>query len=184
MDIRLRALEQTDLEQLRDWRNSSWLRSFVREYRLLNMIDQRDWFDHITRSREVEMFGIEAKFMAKDAAHQIMHKVPKWKLVGVCGLTNINWVNRTAEVSLYIALARQDGGIATQVLGILRQKAFEEFNLHRLWTETYSLNVAQIARLERNGYVREGTMREHVFKMGKYHDSIIHGMVNDGRSYS
>jgi len=170
MDIRLRALEQTDLEQLRDWRNSDWLRPFVREYRLLNMINQRDWLDHISRSREVEMFGIEAFFIANDTVRQ-------WNLIGVCGLTNINWANRTAEISLYIKPSHQGEGIGAQVLEALRQKAFGEFNLHRLWAEIYSNNQASIRLFEKCGYAKEGVQREHVFKQGEYHDSLIYGLI-------
>lgn len=163
MDVQLRAIEESDLSRIRDWRNDECLRSGFREYRLLNMVNQRDWLDHISRSREVEMFGID--FFGG--------------LVGVCGLCNINWVNRTAEISLFIAPAHQDKGYALQVLGLLRQKAFKELNLHRLWAETYSFHPAQIARLEKSGYVHEGILREHVFKRGRYHDSIIQGLVND-----
>jgi RimJ/RimL family protein N-acetyltransferase len=159
--VELRALEEQDLPQLRDWRNADWLRPFVREYRLLNMANQHDWLDHISRSREVEMFGID--FFGG--------------LVGVCGLCNVNWVNKTAEVSLYIVPAHQGKGFAIQVLELLRQKAFMEFNLHRLWAEIFEFNAASIALFERGGYALEGRMRKHVFKQGEYHDSLIYGLI-------
>jgi len=179
MDIRLRAIEEADLPQLLRWRNDDQPRHTFREYRLLNMINQRDWLDHISRSREVEMFGIELAFEGgvSTVGHSITVTVGGWQLIGICGLCNINWVNRTAEVSLYIA--RQYQGVVPPALGLLRQKAFGEFNLHRLWTETYDFRVGRIAILEHCGYAREGAMREHVFKHGKYRDSIIHGMVNN-----
>lgn len=159
--VGLRALEEQDLSRLRDWRNANWLRPFVREYRLLNMVHQRDWFDRVSRSHEVEMFGVD--FFGG--------------LIGVCGLCNINWVNKTAEVSLYIAPAHQSKGYATQVLGLLRQKAFEELNLHRLWAEIFSSNHVSVQLFEKCGYVLEGRMTEHVFKAGQYHDSLIYGLV-------
>ena len=163
MDIRLGVLEAIDLPQIQRWRNDDRLRHGFREYRLLSLIDQRDWFDHISRSREVEMFGV---FLGPE-------------LIGVCGLCNINWVNRTAEISFYVVPPQPGMGLQAQTLELLRQKAFGEFNLHRLGAETYSFRSAQIAQLEKAGYVQEGVMRKHVFKLGEYHDSIIHGMVND-----
>ena len=161
MSIRLVPLEQERLAQLRDWRNNDQIRHNFREYRLLNMINQHDWLDYVSRSREVEMFGVD--FFGG--------------LIGVCGLCNINWVNKTAEISLYIAPAYQGKGHATQALDLLRQKAFEEFNLHRLWAEIFSFNIASITLFEKCGYVLEGRMVEHVFKAGKYNDSLIYGLV-------
>lgn len=168
--MRLRAIEESDLPQLRDWRNSDWLRPFVREHRLLNMVNQRDWLDHISGSREVEMFGIEAMFIANDVVRQ-------WHLIGACGLCYIDWVNRTAEVSIYVAPGHQRQGIAQMALGLLRQKAFGEFNLHRLWAEIYSNNPASVGLFEKSGYSLEGRMHAHVFKQGRYYDSLIYGLL-------
>lgn len=157
MTIRLRALEEWDLPQLRDWRNDDALRSACREYRLLNMVNQRDWFDYISRSHKVEMFGIEV-----DEA-----------LAGVCGLCNIDWVNRSAEVSLYA----QDPDATHRALELLKEKAFDEFNLHRLWVEIYEFHTTKIALLEENGYTLEGKLRAAVFKKGRYYDSLIYGLL-------
>lgn len=157
MTIKLRVLEEDDLLQLRDWRNDDRLRCSCREYRLLNMINQRDWFDYISRSPKVEMFGIE---------HE-------GTLVGVCGLCNIDWVNRNAEVSIYT----QEADVAAEALDLLEGKAFEEFNLHRLWVEVYSSHAEKIALLEEGGYTLEGKMRQHVFKQGRYYGSLIYGLL-------
>jgi len=43
--VKLRSLELNDLPKLRDWRNSKFVRKATREYRLLNMINQKKWFD-------------------------------------------------------------------------------------------------------------------------------------------
>jgi len=40
--IKLRSLEIEDLQKLRDWRNSKSVREATREYRLLNMINQKN----------------------------------------------------------------------------------------------------------------------------------------------
>ena len=43
--IGLRALEQEDLSLLRDWRNREHYRMYFREYRELNLDNQRQWFE-------------------------------------------------------------------------------------------------------------------------------------------
>ena len=45
--VNLRALEKEDLELLKKWRNDKRTRTHTREYRLLNMINQREWFETI-----------------------------------------------------------------------------------------------------------------------------------------
>lgn len=156
MAVHLRAIEERALPLLRDWRNSEELRHTFREHRLLNMLNQQDWLARVSRDPSVEMFGIYQIDM----------------LVGVCGLCNINWVNRTAEVSILVKEKH-----ARLVMKELHQKAFEEYNLHRLWAEVYEFDLAKIALLEKHGYAQEGRLREHVFKLGKYHDSLIYGLL-------
>ena len=58
--VSLRALEKEDLEILKEWRNSKHVRKSTREYKLLNMINQKNWFESIHQlnpPREI-MFGI------------------------------------------------------------------------------------------------------------------------------
>ena len=88
--VNLRALEKEDLENLRTWRNLEHVRKSTREYRLLNMINQKDWFESIHKNNPPKdiMFGIINK---------------KNKLVGVTGLTYIDWKNRTSEISIYLS---------------------------------------------------------------------------------
>lgn len=167
LEIRLRALEREDLPQLRDWRNQDSMRLYFREYRLLNMVNQCDWFESMSRDRNTEMFGIETR-------------TADWELIGVCGLCYINWVDRHAEVSIYIGspdYRRQ--GCATETLEQLKQRAFLEFGLHRLWAEIYVYNVASVCLFEKCGFVREGIRKEHHFHDGKFHDCLLYGLVRN-----
>jgi RimJ/RimL family protein N-acetyltransferase len=106
-------------------------------------------------------------------------QMPDTDLAGVCGLTHISWVNQSAEVSIYVCPESRGQGIAEQTMDLLKVKAFGEFNLHRLWAEIFSNNPTSIALFEKTGYVREGTLRDHTFKSGKYWDSYIYGLVDD-----
>lgn len=163
MQVNLRQIEQEDLKQLRDWRNLDELRQFFREYRLLNMVDQQKWFDYITTCSDVEMFGV----------------VVNDSLIGICGLTHISWVNRTSEVSILLAPECQRQGTGAQVLELLAHKAFNEFNLHRLWAEIYAFNTVSVRLFETAGYKREGVLHNHIFKNGTHHDSLIYGLLRD-----
>lgn len=173
MKIRLRQLEYEDLESLRDWRNSDEIRGGTREYRLLNLVNQKDWFERVSRDKENEMFGIEVYKKSQ-------HHFGIWELIGVCGLCYINWISRNAEISIYIGNENyRHRGIEVQALGLLKDKAFSEYNLQRLWAEVYAFNEYNIQLLEQSGFVYEGRLRRHVFKLGRYHDSLIYALLCD-----
>lgn len=160
--VKLAQLERAYLLKMRDWRNDDELRSRTREYSLLNMVNQEDWFEKVSRDRNNEMFAIHYKT----------------GFIGICGLCYIDWVSRKAEVSIYIGDKHyQHKGI--QALQLLKNKAFDEYNLRRLWAEVYAFNEYNIQLFEEGGFVYEGRLRHHVFKLGKYHDSLMYGLLRE-----
>lgn len=169
MKVRLREIEVYDLEQLKNWRNSPVIRRRTREYRLLNMEDQRKWFKRVSEDRNTAMFGIE---VSTDRF---------WILVGVCGLCSIDWIGRKAEVSIYIGNEDyRHRGVGTKVLMLLENKAFDEYNLRKLYAEVYSNNYIGEELFEKCGYVKEGILQEHVFKDGCYLDSTMYALSREG----
>ena len=123
--ISLRSLEFEDLSKLRDWRNMEHVKKSTREYRLLNMINQKKWFEsiHNTSSNTI-MFGI----------------INNKKLIGVTGLTYIDWKNRNSEISIYFSTKNwQTKPEANEVINLIMEYGFEELNLNRLYVEIFSL---------------------------------------------
>lgn len=160
--IHLRVLEREDLKQLRDWRNDPEIFSRVREYRYLNMENQEAWFNSLRDDRQTIMFGIETDS----------------RIIGVCGLTNIDWIGRKAEVSIYVGNKEFRGkGLGKEILDLLAQYAFEECNLNRLWAEIFHGNESGKMTFEKSGYQLEGVLKYHNFKGGKYIDSWIYGLL-------
>lgn len=129
------------------------------------MDDQESWYKSLDRT--TQMFSIwDEDIMSSGAA-----------MVGVCGLTHIDWKDRHAEVSIYVALEHRGRGIAGKALTELCRWGFEEFNLHRLWAEIYSWNDASIRLFENAGFVREGVLRQHVWQGYEMADSYIYGLL-------
>ena len=161
--IEFRQINREDLPQLRDWRNQERIRKNCREYKLLTMANQEEWYKRISLEKKDDMFIITD------------NKEP----VGVCGLTHTNWKDRHTEFSYYSGLTNpfKNGKIAIAVYNFLKKKAFEEFNLNRLWGEIYSENTSAIKLAEKNGLKQEGIMRQTYFWGGRYWDSIIVGIL-------
>jgi len=163
--IRLRPLEREDLKQLRDWRNDPDIFSRVREYRYLNMENQEYWFNFLIKDHLTIMFGVEsAGFL----------------LIGVCGLINIDWIGRKAEVSIYIGdKSYRQKGLGIEILNALAKYAFGECNLNRLWAEVYGSNQAGRRLFIKAGYEEEGVLLSHAYKNGRYQNSHIYRMLRD-----
>lgn len=161
--VNLRALEREDLEKLRDWRNSPCVRAYTREYRLLNMENQHQWFESLVNDRNNIMFGIAIK---------------DGSLIGVCGLTHIDWKNRNAEVSIYLGEQKwQTKGYASDSLNTLIHYAFLELGLHRIYAVIFGYNNDSIKFFEKNGFKFDGRHREARYWNGEYHDELVYGLL-------
>jgi RimJ/RimL family protein N-acetyltransferase len=167
--VTLRALERGDLPQLLEWRNSPELRRFFRQRHELTMDDQLAWYErvssHQSGPRDTAMLAIERRGTQE--------------LVGTCGLCYIDWVSRTAELSIYVGagLAYVDGVLAPDACRVLKGHAFDDLGIRRLWTEVYSFDTAKAQLLGELGFTLEGTLRRHRYQDGAYHDSLLFGLL-------
>jgi RimJ/RimL family protein N-acetyltransferase len=171
--VGLRAIGRADLPQLLEWRNAPQLRRFFRERHELGMDDQLAWLEALGaqrgRPRDTLMFAIES--------------LADGELLGVCGLCRIDWISATAELSLYVGkgLVYVEDRLAPAAARTLIAHAFDELNLNRLWVEVFAFDEAKTALVEDLGFELEGTLREHRFHAGAYHDSLMYGLLSDER---
>jgi len=164
--VGLRAIEQSDLSQLLSWRNNPKLRRFFREYRELNHTQQLDWFTQtVNNDISTKMFSII--------------DLNSNKLLGACGLCYIDWINRTADFSLYIGDKDVyiDSKYAPDAAKILINYGFGELSLNRLWSEIYSFDLKKRDSLIAVGFKHEGTFRQTHWSEGNWCDSIYYAIL-------
>jgi len=164
MKISFRQVERGDLKLLRDWANQDRVKKHSHRHELLTMEDQKNWFKKIRGAKDYAMFMV----------------LNNNKPVGLCGLTYINWRDRSAIISYYLGKNMSpvlDVAAGLEVYEFLKKKAFKEFNLNRLWGEAFSFNQGGIRLALQSGFKKEGLKRQSVFWDGKYWDSIIVGML-------
>jgi len=165
-NVSLRALEEHDLETLLNWRNKKHVRKTTREYKLLNMKNQKKWFDSIHNKNPPQdiMFGIVDK---------------KQKLIGFTGLTHIDWKNRHSEISILLANEGwQKTTLGRESLKLITDYGFQELNLHRLWVEIFAIANDNIHLYEKMNFTKEGTLRDKVWRDGKWWDSFIYSKLS------
>jgi len=164
-NVRLRQIEEDDLEQFRDWRNSYSDRQHFREYKPLNLADQKKWFESLSSSNHV-MFSIESKERV---------------LMGCCGLMYIDWKNGQAELSIYIGEEKNKGKYESEVISLLANYGFKELRLHRIFSTIFSYNKEGIKLIKSLGFTLDGRHREARFWDGKYHDELIYSILDHER---
>jgi RimJ/RimL family protein N-acetyltransferase len=173
-----------DFLKLMEWRNNQ--RDILRTQRLLTPDDQKAYYrklldQDIKRfSNNAHMWGI-VTWEGDDYANR--------EFIGYCGLTNMVWGEGfvvVAETSFIVDTGitfddAQYEEVFTFFLTEVKRLFFNNsyWRGQRLHSETYDLPHRQhhISILEANGFKREGVMRNHMYRNGKLHDSIIHGMT-------
>ncbi|MAP95413.1 MAG: GNAT family N-acetyltransferase [Ponticaulis sp.] len=162
----LRAIEESDLPQLLAWRNDPRLRRFFREYRELNMTQQKAWFDaKVQADPSTRMFAII--------------DLETNELMGAAGLCYIDWVNRNADFSIYLGIDDLyiDEDYAPDAARVMLRYGFEELNLHKVWAEIYSIDEPKQQLFYELGFTREGVHRETHWTEGKWVDSLFYGLL-------
>lgn len=163
--VKLCQIEESDLPKFRDWRNSSFVRNYVREYRPLNMQNQKQWFESLTNDKSNIIFAIK--------------ELKSNKTIGACKLTYIDWKEGHGEVGIYIGDGEWQGkGCAGEALELLMMYGFLELRLHRVCAIIYSYNILSIKLFERHGFRYEGLQREARFWNGKFYDEMIYGILD------
>jgi len=163
--VMFRAIERDDLPQLRDWRNDPEIRTRTREFRLLSMENQERWYKALHDDRNTVMFAVVNKAR---------------KLIGVVGLTYIDWKNRRAEVSIYIGdRSAQGKGYGFDTLRTIVRYGFEHVNLHKLYAEIFAFNEPSVRLFEKAGFRKDGVKREDQFVDGKYWDTYVYSILEN-----
>lgn len=167
----LRAVEREDLPQLLAWRNRPELRRYFREYRELGRDQQNAWYENVVlKDPATRMFSIIERASGR--------------LLGACGLCYINWVDRSADFSIYLGADDLyiDARLAPDAARMLIRYGFDELGLHRLWSEIYAFDSAKEGLFGTLGFQHEARFRQNHWTEGGWHDSLIFGLLSSDLS--
>lgn len=162
--VRLGGLRGEDSSKLLQWRNSPSIYRWTRQSDVLTETRHNDWFYGEKERDDIKMYGV--------------YHGAENKLVGVCGLTSIDTVARSAEFSLYIAPENQGAGLGKKALSTLLSHAFKTLNLHSVWGESLEGNPAMHI-FRKLGFSEDGVQRDCYYKDGKYLNAHIFTILGD-----
>ncbi|MGI6718672.1 MAG: GNAT family N-acetyltransferase [Bacteroidales bacterium] len=164
-DIILRAIEETDLVMLYEMINDQSIQNMVGgNSRPISMYQQKNWFASIqNRTNELRLI-IDTK---NDGP------------IGVVMLTDINYINGTAEthIKLNSKKSSRGKGYGYKAYMTLFEYAFNNMNLNCIFCQILDYNIPSINLHLKCGFVKEGRLRQRVYKNGKYNDMLIFSLL-------
>lgn len=98
-------------------------------------------------------------------------------VIGGCSLKNISMLNSSAEFDIFLSKSVSGKGYGKSALKKLLDHGFNKLKLHRIYAFYLEANKKAFSLYEQMGFKKEGLLRENVYKNGKYHNSIVIGLL-------
>ncbi|MZP29437.1 GNAT family N-acetyltransferase [Heliobacterium undosum] len=202
--VRLRPVEEGDLERIRRWRNSPEVYYPMYNWDPITPEMQAQWYRNRVCDRERNRFFVierlvpvsaevedivnsvdnRADEQGQPSSKQFLSGVPLscgesgFRPVGLISLTNMEGRHRRGDLGFYIAEERERApGVALEAEYLLLRYGFDDLGLHKVWAEVLEGNEP-VARMHRNyGFHVEGTLREHVWHDGRYKNVFCLGLL-------
>lgn len=165
--VMLRALEREDMEKLREIINDPEVERLVGGWSFpISSYEQEAWYERVIKDRSNLRWAIETK---EDG------------FIGMTGLWEIDWKNRTAFTGIKIGNKNYQGkGYGYDSVMTVMKYAFEELQLERLDGDIIEYNEgSKKLYVDKCGWKQEGIRRRHVFKNNRYYDRIIVGILKE-----
>ena len=161
--VRLRAAEREDVKKFCVWVNDPDVTRYLSLYLPMSSVDEGNWFEAMTKRDQAEKTLV---IEVRDGNG--------WKMIGNCGVFDIDAVNRLGEIGIMLGEKDEwNKGYGTETMVLLLRHCFDTLNLNRVFLRVYAENVRAKRAYDKAGFVDEGRLREGVYKYGKYDDVIV-----------
>jgi RimJ/RimL family protein N-acetyltransferase len=167
--VQLEPVKREYIESYLKWLNDPEIIQYLSIFIPLTRMMEEDWIDNLKNRKDTLVFAIITS-----------EENDKKKLIGNCGLHDIDWKNRHCAVGIMIGEKEYHGkGYGTEAMELLIKYGFEEVNLNRIQLHVYDFNIRAIKSYTKIGFVEEGRMRQAMFKKGEYHDMVLMSILHE-----
>ena len=129
----------------------------------------------ISLSREREIL----ERLAKDHNYAIV-ETEHDRLIGNCGLLDIDNLNGTCEIGIFIGDKEYWGrGYGPEAMTLLLGYAFDYLNMRNIWLRVYDFNERGIAAYRKLGFREVGRRRNALRRGGVEYDVIFMDILDD-----
>lgn len=93
--------------------------------------------------------------------------------IGNAGLYTINWLYRSAEYRILIGeKSYWSKGYGAEAAKLIIDYGFDKLNLNKVWLGVNAENKGAVKSYKNVGFKDEGTLREEIYRNGKYYDAL------------
>lgn len=165
LSISILQVEQVTQSYVDWYSNEEVVRYSDNQYREFSFDGQCSYVQSCLQNEDVNLYGIF------DNSYHIGNII-------ISGLSSYH---RKAELTYVIGETNYWGkGVASFAITNMIQIAKEEFGLNKLYAGIASANIGSGKVLEKNGFIIEGTRKQHLFYGGLFFDQIDYGLVLRG----
>lgn len=166
--VMLSPITMADAPALFAWINDRDLVLFNAPFHPTHEASHLEWVRGLAKRKDLAAFAIRAQ--------------PGRRLIGVCQLTGINPVSRSADLQIRIGEAASRGkGLGRQAVEALVAFGFNDLNLHRIALHVFATNTRAIKTYEAVGFQHEGTLRDAAFIDGRFVDVCVMAVLEGKR---
>ena len=152
-------------------------------------------FEHFTKEDIIKELGLTtddeytlklAKYTAGYTSYkrslvyfQVVDKQTN-ETIGACGFHNWMMEHNRSEMGYHLNSDHyKRRGIMTEVLKVVIPYGFNNMGLNRIEACTSPNNLASINLLKKCGFAQEGYLRQHHFREGVLHDSLLFSLLKE-----
>lgn len=156
---RIRRMTSADLEQVLSWRNHPAVRKYMYTQHEITLAEHVSWFERASQDARKQLLIFELSGQP-------------------LGFVNFNCMSSmaVADWGFYIAPEAPSG--TGRLLGqAALAYAFEAMALHKVCGQALAFNERSIGFHLRQGFQKEGVLRDQHFDGRKYHDVVCFGLL-------
>ena len=169
-DFSIVPIRHKDMVKIMNWRNTQIIH--LRQKIELTIEKQEEYYEKVIKNlfKDEQPNQLLFSFLEKDIC------------IGYGGLVHMNWEDKRAEMSFLVNPVIASNIEAYEIsfssfIKLIKKVCFEEIKFNKLYTETYSNRLKHIKILEKNEFVIEGILREHIIQKSKFQNSILHSIL-------
>lgn len=159
--VKLDCLTERDVQKVRIWRNI--VLETLRTPYFLTQSMQENFYKNVVcnPSSNCRFFAVRGQYDVD--------------LIGMIGLTNIQWENRNAEISIIIDPEKRKKGFGSIAIDLLFDVGFYNLNLHMIYGEAYKTNHHNISFWE--GIIKKYDGYSTILPERKYYDGRYYNSI-------
>jgi RimJ/RimL family protein N-acetyltransferase len=158
-------IRMEDRYRIMQWRNEQIYH--LRQIEPITKIGQDIYFESVV-----------ANLFNEEQPNQILFSYLKNDdCIGYGGLVHINWTDGNAEISFIMDTHLEEDFFEyhwATYLGLIEKLAFQELNLHKIFTYAFDVRPRLYSALTNQGFTNEARLKDHSYFDGAFKDVVIH----------